>query len=73
MIYNFYIFNKKGKCIYYQEWHRQSVPENAEEEQQLIFGFLKAITTFVERTSPVEYVLVLRLQVLFSLPRNVCC
>ena len=25
MIYNFYIFNRKGKCLYYQEWSRPQV------------------------------------------------
>lgn len=29
MIYNFYIFNRKGKCLYYQEWSRPQVRATA--------------------------------------------
>lgn len=54
MIYNLYIFNRKGKCIFYKDWHRQSVPEDIEEEQQLLHGFLAAIRRFVDQTSPSE-------------------
>jgi len=55
MIYNLYIFNKKGVCLFYYEFHRPLKAENLEEEQQLLFGFLRAIVTFVERVSPVLY------------------
>jgi len=58
MIYNFYIFNRKGVCIFYHEFVRPVQAENLEEEQKLLFGFLKAIVTFVERVSPTEYVLI---------------
>lgn len=51
MIFNLYIFNKKGHCIFYRDWNRQQPPENLPEEQKLIFGFLSAITTFVDKTS----------------------
>jgi hypothetical protein len=25
MIYNFYVFNRKGACLYYEEWNRPQV------------------------------------------------
>ena len=53
MIYNLYIWTKKGKCIYYQAWHRQTSPKDSiEQEQSLMYGFLIAIKSFVDKTSP---------------------
>lgn len=54
MIYNLYIFNKDGKCIFYKEWHRENTPDNLEEEQELLHGFLIALRAFVNQTSPSE-------------------
>jgi hypothetical protein len=57
MIYNIYIWTKKGKCIYYQAWHRQTSPKDSiEQEQSLMYGFLLAIKSFVDKTSPSTYV-----------------
>ena len=38
MIFNCYIYNKKGACLYYREWHR---PYNSfsEQEQVRIFSY----------------------------------
>lgn len=56
MIYNLYIFNKDGKCIFYKEWHRENTPDDLEEEQELLHGFLIALKAFVDQTSPSECV-----------------
>lgn len=57
MIYNLYVWTKKGKCIYYQAWNRQTTPKDSiEQEQSLMYGFLIAIKSFVDKTSPSVYV-----------------
>lgn len=57
MIYNIYVWTKKGKCIYYQAWNRQTSPKDSiEQEQSLMYGFLIAIKSFVDKTSPSVYV-----------------
>lgn len=45
MIYNFYIFNRRGKCLYYMEWSRPriSLTDDPEEEQKLVYGMLFAV------------------------------
>lgn len=40
MIYTFYIFNRKGDCVYYEEWNRKRPPANLAQEQKLMFGLL---------------------------------
>jgi len=52
MIYNFYIFNKSGICIYYEEWNRKLPARNLEEEQKLMYGFLWSLKSFVQKSSP---------------------
>eukprot|EP00903_Cladosiphon_okamuranus_P020729 g19034.t1 len=55
MIYNLYIFNRKGKCLYYREWNRpQNTLENADdegEEQRLMFGMLFSLKELVTKMS----------------------
>eukprot|EP00752_Nemacystus_decipiens_P014836 g13208.t1 len=55
MIYNLYIFNRKGKCLYYREWNRpQNTLENADdegEEQRLMFGMLYSLKELVTKMS----------------------
>lgn len=55
MIYNLYIFNRKGKCLYYREWNR---PQNTlgdaaddGEEQRLVFGMLYSLKEVVTKMS----------------------
>ncbi|CAM9371391.1 unnamed protein product [Choristocarpus tenellus] len=45
MIYNLYIFNRKGKCLYYREWNRpqNTLEDDQLEEQRLMFGMLYSI------------------------------
>jgi len=52
MIYNFYIFNKSGTCIYYEEWNRKRPTQNPQEEQKLMFGLLYSLKSFVSKISP---------------------
>lgn len=52
MIYTFYIYNKSGLCIYYQEWYRTRRPSILEEEQKLMYGLLWSLKSFVLKSSP---------------------
>lgn len=57
MIYNLYVFDKRGACLYYREWNR---PHNAlaaapEEDRKLVFGLLFSMKQFVEKLSPNPY------------------
>lgn len=53
MIYNFYIFDRKGSCIHYVEWNRTTAQvTSAEEEQKLMFGMLYSLKLFVKKSSP---------------------
>ncbi|CAN0018284.1 unnamed protein product [Phaeothamnion confervicola] len=53
MLYNFYIFNRKGKCLYYREWHRpqNTLSHDAAEEQRLVFGMLYSLKELVNKMS----------------------
>eukprot|EP01102_Stenamoeba_stenopodia_P020591 TRINITY_DN809_c0_g1_i1.p1 TRINITY_DN809_c0_g1~~TRINITY_DN809_c0_g1_i1.p1 ORF type:complete len:154 (-),score=22.49 TRINITY_DN809_c0_g1_i1:64-525(-) len=52
MIYVFYIYNKSGTCIYYEEWNRKKPPGNLQEEQKLMYGMLFSLKSFVSKTTP---------------------
>lgn len=52
MIFNLYIYNKSGTCIYYEEWNRKKPSANLAEEQKLLFGMLFSMKSFVTKTSP---------------------
>ena len=58
MIFNIYIFNKHGTSIYYEEWHRKKPAKNLAEEQKLMFGMLFSLKSFVTKTSPKPYLIV---------------
>jgi len=52
--YNFYIFNRKGKCLYYKEWNRQinTLSDDPEEEKKLVFGMLFSLKDLASKLSP---------------------
>eukprot|EP00126_Sphaerothecum_destruens_P015237 Sdes_comp9169_c0_seq1m641 len=53
MIFNFYLFNRTGDCIFYREWQRQVAPTMPHEESlKLVYGLLFSIKSFVSRISP---------------------
>jgi hypothetical protein len=52
-IYNLYIFNRDGLCIYYKEWNRtkQSGLSQDQEFKQM-FGLIIEMKSFVTKMSP---------------------
>jgi len=52
-IYNLYIFDRNGQCVYYVEWLRQkTVPVNKNEEAKLLYGMVLSLKSFVSKLSP---------------------
>lgn len=39
MLFNFYIYNRRGKCLYYKEWNRplNTLSDDAAEEKRLMY------------------------------------
>jgi len=35
MIYCFYLFNRDGVCLYYEDWHRTKKPKSLPEEHKV--------------------------------------
>ncbi|EGC33196.1 hypothetical protein DICPUDRAFT_37126 [Dictyostelium purpureum] len=52
MIYNIYIFNKDGLCVYYEEWNKRKQSVNLAEDQKLLFGMLYSLKAFISTSSP---------------------
>ena len=51
-IYNLFIYERNGGCLYYQEWNRTRPCESAEEEKKLLFGLIYSLKMFCEKSSP---------------------
>lgn len=53
-IYNFYVYNRDGKCIFYREWQRHHNPlgDNTDEDQKLIFGLAFSCQQLAQTLSP---------------------
>lgn len=54
MLYNFYVFNRKGKCLYYREWDRplNTMADDPVEERKLVFGMLFSLKDLATKLSP---------------------
>lgn len=54
MIFNFFLFNRAGDCLYFQEWKRlaRSSNHSSDANAKLMFGMLFSIKNFCERISP---------------------
>ena len=55
MIFNFYIYNRKGKLLYYKEWNRplNTLADDVAEERKLMFGMLFSMKDLVGKLAPV--------------------
>eukprot|EP01041_Mallomonas_annulata_P002262 gene2262-4399_t len=54
MIFNLYIYNRKGNCLFYKEWSRpvNTLADDPEEEKKLMFGMLFSLKELTARMSP---------------------
>lgn len=54
MIFNFYIYNRRGQLLYYREWNRplNTLADDAGEERRLMFGMMFSMKDLVNRLSP---------------------
>ena len=54
-IYNIYIFNSDGQCIYYWEWKRTGESQVSQSEEfKLMYGMIFSIKSFINRLSPID-------------------
>jgi hypothetical protein len=56
MIYNFYIYNRQGKCLFYKEWSRplNTLADDPVEERKLMFGMLFSLKDLASKMSPAQ-------------------
>ena len=56
MIFNLYIYNRKGKCLYYREWCRplNTLSDDPEEEKKLMFGMLFSLKDLTSKLAPIN-------------------
>lgn len=54
MLYNFYIYGRTGRCLYYKEFHRtqNTMGDDPEEERKLVFGMLYSLKDLAAKLSP---------------------
>jgi hypothetical protein len=53
LVYNFYIFDRHGDCLFFREWNRPKGPpaHGYVEDQKLMFGLLFSLKQFVQQLS----------------------
>lgn len=52
-VYNIYIFNREGQCIYYKEWNRTKHSGLSQEQEfKQMFGLITEMKSFVNKMSP---------------------
>ena len=56
-VYNFYIFDRSGNCLFYSEWGNTKSKVRTEEDKaedcKLVFGMLFSLKGLTEKMSPV--------------------
>jgi|TARA_B100000795_G_scaffold14288_1_gene9758 hypothetical protein len=53
-VFNMYVYQNSGKCLYYKEWNRPNNPlsENLDEDQRLVFGLIFSFQKLCLQLSP---------------------
>jgi trafficking protein particle complex subunit 1 len=54
MIFNLYIYDRKGKCLFYKEWSRpmNTLSDDPDEEKRLMFGMLYSLKDLTSKMAP---------------------
>jgi hypothetical protein len=53
-IYNFYLFDRRGNCLYYREWQRSRTEIDTRQEQRNLVGLLFALKQLCKSLAPVN-------------------
>lgn len=54
-VYNLYIFNREGQCIYYKEWNRTKHSGLSQEQEfKQMFGLITEMKSFVSKMAPTD-------------------
>lgn len=55
-LFNFYVFNRSGDCLYYREWSRpqNTLHDDLDEERKLVFGMLFSLKDLSGKLSPLN-------------------
>jgi trafficking protein particle complex subunit 1 len=53
-VFNFYVYQRNGKCLFYREWNRPNNPlsDNLVEDQRLVFGLIFSLQNLCLQLSP---------------------
>ena len=53
MIYNFYLYDRRGNCLFYREWNRpfNSFADNPDEDKRLVYGLLFSLKSSIQKLS----------------------
>ncbi len=54
MIFNFYLFSRRGACLYYAEWERphSTLKDMPDEDRKLMFGYLLSLKSLMNKMNP---------------------
>merc|ERR1712227_34788 len=53
IIYNFYLYDRRGNCLFYREWNRpfNSFADNPDEDKRLVYGLLFSLKSSIQKLS----------------------
>ena len=52
VVYDFFLYNRQGVCLYYRDWKCTRKRKNLEQKQRLMYGMIYQMKTFVKHLSP---------------------